>query len=589
MSKAHIQHLEHQMAATDAHEKGGRLAVANGAQHDPNEQTTISPRAWVVIALCALALLQNTFFSIAPAVCAYAIATPLGATAGQRIWIVNGPGIPSVVAGPIMGIFSDIYGRRYVVIFAFLIYCIASILAMTASGINGVIAGQVLGGIGYGVPGLIYAIPSEIVPAVWRAWVQTGLNFSASVGGIVALMGMGAATKADPINGWRWVFRTLLIMDGLLLLGFTAFYHPPPRTETRATWLEKVKSLDWIGYFLLVAGLAPLLMGFSWSADPDKGWHDPHSYACVAVGFAGLVACLLWEWTGTSRGFLDHRLFEQGRNFPLSCFVIAVEGALFFLTNNIYSAEVNGLWTTPGTLTANAHLLPFYCALFVIAPVMAWYVTKHKDVKWPLCAAFLCFSAAIIGFAMSGTNGKMALGFNAVAGVGFSVILILVTVVVQLSTPPLLIAAATSVTIVIRTIGGNVGYAIAAAIYGSLSNTQIPENILKAVIPLGFNPQYVGQLIGFLMSGQGLEAIPGVSGPILGAASAALKETEAHAYKITWFSFLPGAIIAAVGCALFKNPKERMNWLVDAPLEVKPAGRDNEAGVDTDSVLQEKM
>lgn len=69
---------------------------------------------------------------------------------------------------------------------------------------------------------------------------------------------------------------------------------------------------------------------------------------------------------------------------------------------------------------------------------------------------------------------------NAVAGVGFSVILILVTVVVQLSTPPLLIAAATSVTIVIRTIGGNVGYAIAAAIYGSLSNTQIPENIRKS-------------------------------------------------------------------------------------------------------------
>lgn len=29
--------------------------------------------------------------------------------------------------------------------------------------------------------------------------------------------------------------------------------------------------------------------------------------------------------------------------------------------------------------------------------------------------------------------------------------------------------------------------------------------------------------------------------------------------------------------------------LVDAPLEVKPAGGDNEAGVDTDSVLQEKM
>lgn len=63
LSKAHIQHLEHHMPTTEAHEKDGRLAVANAAQQDPNEQTSISPRAWVVILLCALALLQNTFFS----------------------------------------------------------------------------------------------------------------------------------------------------------------------------------------------------------------------------------------------------------------------------------------------------------------------------------------------------------------------------------------------------------------------------------------------------------------------------------------------------------------------------------------------
>lgn len=124
---------------------------------------------------------------------------------------------------------------------------------------------------------------------------------------------------------------------------------------------------------------------------------------------------------------------------------------------------------------------------------------------------------------------------------------------------------------------------------------------------MGFNPQYIGALIGFLMSGQGLAAIPDITGPMIGAASAALKETQAHAYKIVWFAFLPGSILAAIGCALFKNPKERMTWVVgqflsslslsllavsltqnastDAPLNTKDIGahHDREAHPDSES------
>lgn len=48
---------------------------------------------------------------------------------------------------------------------------------------------------------------------------------------------------------------------------------------------------------------------------------------------------------------------------------------------------------------------------------------------------------------------------------------------VQLSTPPLFIGIASALTISVRTLGGVVGYAIAEAIYGAYSNTQIPENI----------------------------------------------------------------------------------------------------------------
>lgn len=85
---------------------------------------------------------------------------------------------------------------------------------------------------------------------------------------------------------------------------------------------------------------------------------------------------------------------------------------------------------------------------------------------------------------------------------------------------------------------------------------------VKATAPLGFNPRFLGPLIGFLMSGQGLEAVQGATPQILGAASAALKHTEVEGYKIVWFAFLPGGILAVLCCVLFENPRSRMNWTV---------------------------
>lgn len=58
--------------------------------------------------------------------------------------------------------------------------------------------------------------------------------------------------------------------------------------------MSKVKTLDWVGYILLLGGTIPLLMGFAWSSDPTYGWHNAHSYGCVVAGFVSLVACLLW-------------------------------------------------------------------------------------------------------------------------------------------------------------------------------------------------------------------------------------------------------------------------------------------------------
>lgn len=98
------------------------------------------------------------------------------------------------------------------------------------------------------------------------------------------------------------------------------------------------------------------------------------------------------EWKGTSTGFLDHRLFHNGRNFPLCMFLIAVEGSLFYLVNNIYvrerletftsiydadqmsalqAAEVVAVWGQPGNLATTARITPFYLAGILACPLSA--------------------------------------------------------------------------------------------------------------------------------------------------------------------------------------------------------------------------
>lgn len=116
---------------------------------------------------------------------------------------------------------------------------------MTAKDMTAIIGSQAAAGVCMGISGIMYAVAGEVMPSVYRAYSQTvvnvyvlfllielegepdprdGLDSVASTASVIALIAMGAAMSADPLNGWRWIWRTALIMNGILLIGFTFFY-----------------------------------------------------------------------------------------------------------------------------------------------------------------------------------------------------------------------------------------------------------------------------------------------------------------------------------------------------------------------------
>ncbi|KAI4791494.1 MFS general substrate transporter, partial [Aureobasidium sp. EXF-8846] len=440
--------------AVDA--KDEQITVIGTMGQDPDHKQPVSWRAWAIVGICALATFQNTYYGIAPAANQYAISGALDGTASERIWIVQAAAVPAIAFGPIFAIISDVYGRRNIILFAWVLFAVGSIVSMTASGMTAVIAGQALSGVASGISGIMFAVASEVLPGAYRAYGQTIVSWVSGLSSLIALLPIGAATTADPVNGWRWVFRIKLILECLVIIGIAALYFPPPRTTANKQSLgQKLKALDWIGYVLLLGALVPFLMGFAWSGDSNYGWaNKTHTVVPVVVGGFLFIVCLLYEWKGTKTGFLDHRLFQNGRNFPLCMVLIAVEGSLFYLMNNIYPSQVNGIWEQPGTIKANAYLLPFFMVITVVSPLLSFYVTKFKDVKWPIFVGFVSFSASVIGLALAGENGKLGLTFNGIGGLGFAPVLILIMVWVQNSTPPLFIGTASALTISSRTLGG---------------------------------------------------------------------------------------------------------------------------------------
>ncbi|BGP33029.1 hypothetical protein JCM10296v2_004818 [Rhodotorula toruloides] len=182
MDKPSVQHLErhlpggvhvHDSYAVD--ETNTPVTVIGTMGQDPDEKQSISWKIWIIVALCCLAQMQKSHLPwyCTRCECLHTIADVLGADSSKRIWIVQAQGVPSIVTGPIVAIISDVYGRRYVVLFAWLLFCVGAIVAVTAHNVNGVIAGQALNGVAAGISGIMYAIASEVTPSVYRAWVQS--------------------------------------------------------------------------------------------------------------------------------------------------------------------------------------------------------------------------------------------------------------------------------------------------------------------------------------------------------------------------------------------------------------------------------
>lgn len=171
---------------------------------------------------------------------------------------------------------------------------IGAIVSGTATKVEHIIGGNVLGGLAGAVQISFTVAIAELVPNKHRPLWIAALFFSsfeiACFGPVIA-QSLVEHTKA----GWRWSFYLDIIVAGLATVLFFFFYHPPnfALLHKNRSRMEQLKRMDFVGLVLFTGGLATFLIGLAWGSGTYP-WKSAHVVATIVVGAVALIAFVLY-------------------------------------------------------------------------------------------------------------------------------------------------------------------------------------------------------------------------------------------------------------------------------------------------------
>lgn len=181
---------------------------------------------------------------------------------------------------PVYGKLGDLFGRKYVMMAAILIFTIGSATCVMAVSMNTLIAARLLQALGGGgIMTSIFAINADLFQPRERARYQ---SYASLVLMLASAVGPVLGGFMSDAFGWRSIFLVNLPIGVLVLLGLGQMlpHRRPERTPT----------IDYLGAALLAACIACLVL---W-ADGSQLFGGLTSPTGLAVIGAGILLAIIW-------------------------------------------------------------------------------------------------------------------------------------------------------------------------------------------------------------------------------------------------------------------------------------------------------
>ncbi|MCP2341329.1 MFS transporter [Actinomadura rupiterrae] len=419
-------------------------------------------RRWAVLAVLSGSLLIIAMDATILNVAFPSLVADLRPTSVEQLWIIDAYAL--VLSGLLItaGALGDRWGRRRVLVFGFVVFAAASLLAVVATAPWVVIAARALLGVGgaaimpstISILRVVFTDPREraVAYSVWTAVIGAGMALGPLVGGLVV-----------QAQGWESAF--LLNVPVAVVCVVLALWLVPESSHPReGRW-------DWWGVALSVVGMVSLAGGIKL-----VGGHDVRAGLVLLVVAAVTLTLFVRRELRIANPLLQVRMFAN-RVFSVSAVSIflgmmALGAVLFLITQWFQYAK--GL----GPFAAGLRLLPAPAAL-VVAPLFTPRLMERFGVRVVLGAGM---AVAAVGMAVpwiADVAGRLAYAEIAVAllclGTGFGIAATAASVALLSSSPQEEAGGAAAVEEISYELGGAMGVAAIGSLAAVLYRGDVPR------------------------------------------------------------------------------------------------------------------
>lgn len=203
----------------------------------------------------------------------------------QGGWLLTTYYLAGAVAAPVLGKFSDIYGKRKVLLVTLVVSCVGAVICALSVSFTMLIAGRALQGIILAAISLSYSLIRDTYPPK-----------PAAIAASVVVTGMGAFSIVAPsLIGWlvdNWGFRGMFWFDTAWMAALAVAIV----FVVKESPLRRAATPDLLGALYLAVGVVPLLAWVSMSR--TWGWTSGKALILAGVGVVSLI--LLYRHTSRS-------------------------------------------------------------------------------------------------------------------------------------------------------------------------------------------------------------------------------------------------------------------------------------------------
>ncbi|KAG2732244.1 hypothetical protein G9P44_004661 [Scheffersomyces stipitis] len=288
-------------------------------------------------------------------------------------WLASGFLLAMAVCIQPFGKFSIIFGRKYTMVTAIVLFEAGSLMCALAKNMNVLIGGRVLAGIGAaGIQGMVFVIVTEVVPIEKR---PIGMAIVSCIFAVASVLGPLIGGAFTSHVSWRWAFYINLPIGGIALAFLLWAFNPPKCTSSI---VEELKTFDYFGTFLLISGCVVFLLALTFGGN-DFSWHSAAVILCFVLGGLLLIAFIIWNGWFSKNQIIAVELIKIPQ-VVASIFAISGIFAAFILSMvflPIYFQVIHGA----SAMGAGLHLLPMIVAVVLSSICSGVAIQKSKYVK----------------------------------------------------------------------------------------------------------------------------------------------------------------------------------------------------------------